>query len=87
MGRRGKGKLPDIKYPRDTTYLSLSGKVIGALPSQLSDAGDIIIFAKTKDTSSASRMLMIPVLPNGTFNDPEQVFSDTLLSYYMFPEK
>jgi len=82
-----KGKVPDIKYPRDTTYLSLSGRVIGALPSQLNDAGEIIIFAKTKDTSSASRMIMIPVLPNGTFNDPEQVFSDTLHVYYMFQNK
>ena len=30
-----KGKLPKISYPRDTSFMSLSGKILGVLPAQL----------------------------------------------------
>ena len=77
-----KGKLPKISYPRDSSYLSLSGKIFGVLPSQFRGAGNIIMFVKQKD--SASKAVMMPVLPDGTFNDPEKIFFDTLHVYYTF---
>ena len=62
------GKFPKINYPRDTSYLTLSGKLYGALPSQLRDAGDIVLIMKQKNGSN--KMVSVPVKPNGTFNDP-----------------
>src|SRR6185437_3349337 len=32
------GKSIEIKYPKDTSYLSLSGKILGASPSQIQNA-------------------------------------------------
>ena len=79
-----KGKLPKISYQRDTSYLSLSGKIFGVLPAQLRGAGDIFMFVKQKD--SASKAVLMPVLPDGTFNDPQKIFFDTIHVYYTFPK-
>lgn len=73
-----KGKVPVIKYPKDTTYLSLSGKLYGTQPGNAPTG--IALFLKSKD--SGSRMIMEPVKPDGTFNDPDAVFFDTLQVYY-----
>jgi exosome complex RNA-binding protein Csl4 len=79
-----KAKFPKISFPRDSTYLSLSGKIFGVLPAQFRGAGNIVMFVKQKD--SASKALMLPVLPDGTFNDPEKIFFDTIHVYYTFPK-
>ncbi|MES1217371.1 MAG: hypothetical protein ABUT20_17810 [Bacteroidota bacterium] len=77
-----KGKFPKTSYKRDSTYLSLSGKIFGVLPSQFRGAGDIVMFVKQKD--SASKTMLLPILPDGTFNDPSKIFYDTLHVYYTF---
>ncbi|MEP6949400.1 MAG: hypothetical protein ABI863_09005 [Ginsengibacter sp.] len=74
------GKFPKINYPKDTSYLTLSGKLYGALPSQLRDAGDIVLILKQKNGSN--KMVSVPVKPNGTFNDPSLVLFDTTHIYY-----
>ncbi|MBS1609456.1 MAG: hypothetical protein JSS70_12000 [Bacteroidetes bacterium] len=79
------GKFPKINYQRDTSYLSLSGKVIGALPAQLRGAGDVFMFVKEKDKKV--KMLSEPIKPDGSFNDPTQIFFDTIHVYYSFPKK
>ena len=53
------GKFPKIDYPKDTSYLTLSGKLYGALPSQLRDAGDIVLILKQKNGSN--KMVAVPV--------------------------
>lgn len=73
-----KGKAPVVKYPRDSTYLSLSGKLYGAQPG--SGAGTIVLLLKQKDSGTVIRT--IPVEANGTFNDPEAIFFDTLNVHY-----
>jgi len=80
-----KGKFPKISFPRDTAYLSLSGKVLGVIPSQLRGAGDIFMFVKERDEKM--KMVSIPIKPDGSFNDPTQVFFDTIRVYYSFPKK
>ena len=73
-------KFPMITYPRDTSYLTLSGKLYGALPSQLRDAGDIVLILQQKNGSN--KMVAVPVKPNGTFNDPSLVLFDTTHIFY-----
>ena len=77
-----KGKLPDINYAKDTGYLTLSGKVYGIMPNQLRDAGNIVMIVKASDSSS--QILNAAVKADGTFNDPNLVFFDTLQIFYQF---
>ena len=79
-----KGKLPQIKYPRDTSYLTLSGKVFGVARSQLSGKESIALIVK--DTSG-SKMLIMGINQDGTFGDPNIVFFDTLKVYYSLKSK
>lgn len=79
------GKFPQIKYSKDTTYLSLSGKVIGATPRQLEKAGDIILM--TTQENSVIQTFRILVAPNGYFNDPSLILFDTAHIFYDFANK
>lgn len=79
-----KGKMPQIKYPRDTTYLTLSGKLFGVARSQLSGKESIALIVK--DTSG-SKMLIMGINQDGTFGDPNLVFFDTLKVYYSLKSK
>jgi len=74
------GKFPKINYPKDSSWLTLSGKVYGALPAQLRDAGDIVLIVRQKNANS--KMVMAPLKPDGTFNDPSLVLFDTVRIYY-----
>lgn len=80
-----KGKLPTITYPKDTTYLTLSGKVFGVAKSQLSGKESIVLLLKEKD--SATKMMILPIASNATFNDPEIIFFDTVHIYYSLKSK
>jgi hypothetical protein len=80
-----KGKYPAINFPKDTGYLSLSGKVFGVSKSQLSGNDNIFLFVKGKDTTT--QLVIIPIKPNGTFNEPNAVFFDTLHVYYQLKSK
>ena len=77
-----KGEFPVIKYPKDTSYLFLSGKVFGATPTQLKKAGDIILMLN--QDSSGTQAFTIPVEPNGTFVDPSFILFDTARIFYDF---
>jgi len=77
-----KGKLPKISYPRDSSYLSLSGKVYGATPTQLREAASIILIINLRKSGVENKMLMLPVEPNGTFNDPSLFLFDTAHIFY-----
>lgn len=80
-----KAKFPLITYPKDTSYLSLSGKVYGVTKSQLSGNDNIVLFVKEKD--SGSKIIIIPIQTDGSFNDPGIVFFDTLRVYYHLKSK
>jgi hypothetical protein len=82
-----KGKLPVITHPRDTSYLTFSGKVYGARRGQFGASDNIILLIKSKDTATASRMNILPITADGTFSDPEMIFFDTLRVYYQIKSK
>ncbi len=75
-----KGIFPKISYPKDTSFLTLSGKVYGATSSQLRDAENIVLLINNGD--QGKQMQVLPVLPDGTFNDPAYLLFDTANIYY-----
>jgi len=75
-----KGKFPKINFPKDTSFMTLSGKVYGATPSQLREASTIILIFKQKNEEG--KFLLLPVEPNGYFNDPSVFLFDTAHVYY-----
>jgi hypothetical protein len=77
-----KGKLPKILYPKDSTYLSLSGKIYGVSSTQLRAGATIILVINQKKQGEGNKMLMLPIEPNGTFNDPSYFLFDTANIYY-----
>ena len=84
-GKVVQGKFPEIKFPKDTSYLSLEGKVIGANSQQLKKAGDIILMITQKD--EGTQTFTIPVEPDGYFNDPSLILFDTAHIFYDFAAK
>jgi hypothetical protein len=79
-----KGILPEITYPKDTSYLSVSGKIYGATSSQLRDAGNIVLFLNQK--KKANEIFAVPVNPDGTFNESSLILFDTAQIYYQLPK-
>lgn len=77
-----KGKLPKIIYPKDSSYLSLSGKIYGATSTQLRDAASIILLISQKKSGDGNKLVMLPVESNGTFNDPSLFLFDTAHVFY-----
>jgi hypothetical protein len=80
-----KGKLPEINYPKDTSYLTLSGKVFGVAKNQLSGRESIALLIKEKDSST--KFLMMNINSDGSFGDPNIVLFDTLKVYYSLKAK
>lgn len=78
------GNFPKIIYPRDSTYQSISGQIFGISSIQLKDAGSIILMFNQGETGN--QIYEVPVLPNGTFNDPQLVLFDTAKVYYQLPK-
>ncbi len=76
-----KGILPSIKYTRDTTYLSLSGKVYGATPVQLRDNPSVILVIN-ENNKEKNKILFVPIEPDGTFDDPSTILFDTAHIYF-----
>ncbi|MGN6531222.1 MAG: hypothetical protein ACTHK0_05675 [Ginsengibacter sp.] len=74
------GNFPVINYKRDTDYLSLSGKVLGATPTQLRAAGAIVLMVNQK--KSPMQIFTAPVRPDGSFDDPNVIIFDTARVYY-----
>ena len=76
------GKMTTIKYPNDTAYLSLSGKVFGASAQDLRQSAALLvmILEHTKDT--ARKMIQSYIKEDGTFAEPGYILYDTTKIYY-----
>ena len=75
-----RGEFPVIKYKRDTSYLSLSGKIYGSTPTQLREAGSIVLMLTQKNSST--QVYSTPVDAQGNFDDPGLIIFDTARIYY-----
>jgi len=76
------GKIPKPRYAKDTSYISLSGKVMGVLPGQINKDASVLLMVKQKDKEG--QMIIVPVESNGTFNEPSTILFDTAQVYYQF---
>ena len=76
------GKITPPAYAKDSVYITLSGKVLGVLPGQIGRDAAVVLMVKQKDKEG--QMLLVPIQPNGTFNDPSAVIFDTAQVYYSF---
>ena len=76
------GKIAPPPYAKDSTYITLSGKVLGVLPGQINRDAAVVLMVKQKDKEG--EMLLVPIQSNGTFNDPSAIIFDTAQVYYSF---
>lgn len=75
------GKWPVIKnFPE--SYVSVKGKVLGLLQSDLAGGKNLSMILETK--KGGNQFLMVPVSPKGEFSVDDLVFYDTAKLYYQF---
>ncbi len=79
------GNTPTIYYPRDTSYLSLSGTVQGVMPGSFGNGSLLTMIVTQKGVEN--KMLFVPVRRNGTFDDANTILFDTAQVYYQFQDK
>jgi hypothetical protein len=79
------GKLPALRYPRDTAYLHLTGQVYGATPNQLKEAAGIFLLIKPK--KGEGQTLLTPIRPNGYFEEPIVLFDSVRIYYQLMKKK
>jgi hypothetical protein len=77
------GKLPEVRYPRDTNYLELRGRVIPDRVHDLMAGQPVLLILEGRDSSR--KRLMVPVSSAGAFDQRGMIFYDTLKVYYDFP--
>jgi len=78
------GKLPTIKYNRDTDYIQIKGKVYKGTNIKIAPDQKIIVILQAKD--SAKTTLVLPVKSDGSFVQNGVVFFDTIHLYYQYLE-
>lgn len=81
------GKMPAITYARDTSYLSIGGRVYGVNPSLFRDAGEIILMIKPMEGQTQGQSMLLPVGTDGTFGDPNVLLFDSVRIYYQLSQK
>jgi hypothetical protein len=77
------GKLPELRYPRDTNYLVLRGSVVANRVHDLVAGQPLLLILETKDSSR--KRLLVPVNSLGQFVQRGMLFYDTMRVYYDFP--
>src|SRR6218665_430354 len=79
------GTTPKPLYKKDTTYMTLSGNVYGAIPGQIPPGSAVVLMLKQK--KGDGQVLLVPIESNGTFNERSMVVFDTAQIYYQFQNK
>lgn len=77
-----KGKITPLLFEKDTSYITLSGKVLGVLPGQINREAGVVLMVNQKDKES--QMIFTPIQSNGTFNEASLIIFDTAQVYYSF---
>ncbi|AHF17077.1 hypothetical protein [Niabella soli] len=80
------GDIPQIKYPRDTSYITVSGKLAGIMPSQITPLSTIVVMMKPKD-GAEGKVLMMPINKDGRFSDASSILFDTARVFYKIQDK
>jgi hypothetical protein len=78
-----RGREPEIRFPRDTNYLEIHGRVAPDRLKDLAAGQQVMLILQTKDSSR--KRLMVSVSPDGNFIQKGVSFYDTLKIFYDFP--
>ena len=79
-----KGKMPDFKYQNDTSYFSLSGKIVGASEKKLRESALLLLFLQHREDTTGETVQTF-LKPDGTFSEPDIILFDTTKIYYTLP--
>ncbi len=76
------GVLPEMKYPLETDFLKITGKVYGFKPNSTAAPPQLNFVLRGKDSST--RFVFAPIERDGSFSVPNQFFYDTVKAFYSF---
>jgi hypothetical protein len=76
------GTLPVLKFPRETDFMKITGKVFGSTSTKL--ASDLMLNLVISGKDSSKKFVFIPVLKDGTFEDKSIFYYDTSRIFYGF---
>jgi hypothetical protein len=76
------GKLPQLKYERETDYMKLSGNLSVSAKTKLPK--DLLLNVAIQGKDSSKRFVFVPVLQDGSFEDKSIFFYDTSRITYSF---
>ena len=76
------GVLPTLKYPKETDFLKLTGKVFGM--KSISTATPLMLNLIITGKDSSKNFLFVPVQKDGSFEDKSVFFYDTARIFYGF---
>jgi hypothetical protein len=76
------GTLPILKYPRETDFMKITGKVFGSSSTKLSS--DLMLNLVIAGKDSSKKFAFVPILKDGTFEDKSIFYYDTSRIFYGF---
>ncbi len=77
-----KSKTHRLSYTKDTAYMKLSGNIVGIPAGQIPNDASMVLMVKQKDKEG--QVLLVKILPDGTFSDAATVLFDTAQVHYRF---
>ena len=77
--------MPSLKYPHETDYLKLTGKVYGVKGSLARIPLQLNFILRGKDSST--QLIFVPVEKDGSFEQKGLFFYDTVRAFYSFNGK
>jgi hypothetical protein len=75
-----KGRLPELKYPADSDYLQIKGRVSANGQTTIKAGINLSLVLQARDSSK--QYFSVPVAPNGTFRQRGLIFFDSSRVYY-----
>jgi hypothetical protein len=75
-----KGNLPKLSYPMDSDYVQIKGRVMTNGQGAIRAGQSLALIMQAKDSSK--QYFMLPVKPNGSFNQRGIIFFDTARLFY-----
>ncbi|MEI7628889.1 MAG: hypothetical protein WCJ80_11650 [Bacteroidota bacterium] len=76
------GIVPVLKFPRETDFMKITGKVFGSSATKLSS--DLMLNLIISGKDSSKKFVFMPVLKDGTFEDKTIFYYDTSRIFYGF---
>ena len=75
-----KGKMPELKYPMDSDYVQIKGKIIAGNDAALKTGQSLSLVMQSKDSSK--QYFVLPLKEDGSFNQRGIIFFDTAKVFY-----